>query len=160
MIRGLWAGLAHVFRYVAGGLAGVVYQLYIDDVGVARGDVPFFAEFASRKVVTSAQDVEVRMPVRGLHAPFDFSRRKATLDAATPPARPPEPPESKDKTIQSIGERLRITGKREGDEPGGLASQPVAYPSGEDGPAMGCTGQAEAVVTVFCRDSEAVGVLS
>jgi len=159
VIRGLGARLAYIFCDVAGGLAGVVYQLHIDDVRVARCDVPFFAEFASREVVTSTQDVEMGVPMRGLHAPFDFSRRKATLDAATPPASPPEPPESKDKTIQSIGERLRITGKREGDEPGGLASQPVAYPSGEDGPAMGCTGQAEAVVTVVSGDPEAVGVL-
>ena len=159
MIRGLGARLAYIFCDVAGGLAGVVYQLYIDDVRVARGDVPFFAEFAGGEEVTSTQDVEMGVPVRGLHAPFDFSRRNATLDAATPPATPPEPPESKDKTIQSIGERLRITGKREGDEPGGLASQPVAYAGGEDGPAMGCTGKTEPIVAVFCGDPEAVGVL-
>jgi len=159
VIRGLGARLAYIFCYVAGGLAGVVYQLHIDDVRVARGDVPFFAEFAGGEEVTSTQDVKMGVPMRGLHAPFDFSRRKATLDAATPPASPPEPPESKDKTIQSIGERLRITGKGERNEPGGLASQPVAYAGGEDGPAMGGTWKTEPIVAVFCRDSEAVGVL-
>ena len=64
VVRGLWARLADVFRKVAGSLVGIVYELDVDDVRVAGGDVPFLAEFASRKVVTSAQYVEVRMPVR------------------------------------------------------------------------------------------------
>jgi len=81
------------------------------------------------------------------------------LDAATPPASPPEPPESRDNTIQSIGERLRITGKGERDEPGGLVSQPVAYPGGKDAATVGCTGETEPIVAVFCGDPEAVGVL-
>jgi len=124
--------------------------LHVDDVRVAGGDVPFLAEFPGGEVVTSTQDVQVGVPVSRGYRPFDFIRRKATLDAATPPATPPEPPESSDNTIQSIGERLRITGKGERDKPGGLASQPVAYAGGEDGPAMGCTGEAEPVVAIVC----------
>ena len=57
VIRGAWAGLAYVLRDVAGSLVGIVYELDVDDVRVAGGDVPFLAEFASREVVTSTQDV-------------------------------------------------------------------------------------------------------
>ena len=57
MIRGAWAGLAYVLRDVAGCLIGIVNELYVYDVRVAGGDVPFLAEFASREVVTSTQDV-------------------------------------------------------------------------------------------------------
>ena len=57
VIRGAWAGLADVLRDVAGCLIGLVNELYVYDVRVAGGDVPFLAEFASREVVTSTQDV-------------------------------------------------------------------------------------------------------
>ena len=121
--------------------------------------MPLLAELVGREVVSTAQDVEVRMPVRGGYCPFDLIRRKATFDAATPPASPPEPPESSDKTIQSIGERLRITGKGKCDEPGGFVAQPVAYAGGEDGATVGCTWETEPIVAVVCGDPEAVGVL-
>jgi hypothetical protein len=97
--------------------------------------------------------------VGGLHAPFDFERRDATLNAATPPPTPPEPPESSVKTIQSIGEREKIRGKGECNESGSLAAEPVAYSCGGDGGSMDTAREAEAVVTVIGPETEELWVL-
>jgi len=86
----------------------------------------------------------VWVPVGGLYAPFDFNRRKATLDAATPPASPPEPPERSEKTIQSMGERLRITGKGKRDESCGYVAKPVSYSCCGEGRAVDGAGDAPA----------------
>jgi len=103
--------------------------------------------------------VEVWVPVGGLYAPFNFNRRKATLDAATPPASPPEPPERSEKTIQSMGERLRITGKGKRDESCGNVAKPVSYAGGGCRGAVNCAGDAPSRMTVSGADTVLVGVL-
>ena len=117
-VRGGWGGFRGVLGHVAGSLAGVLYQADVDDVAIAGRDVPFAAKVLLVEVRRVTQDMQVRVPVRGFHRPFDFNARAATLDAVMPPASPPEPPKSSVKTIQSMGERLIISGKGEGDEAG------------------------------------------
>ena len=117
-VRGGWGGFRGVLGHVAGSLAGVLYQADIHDVAIAGRDVPLAAEVRLIEVRRVAEDVEVWVPVGGLHRPFDFNARAATLDAVMPPASPPEPPKSSVNTIQSMGERLIISGQGEGDEAG------------------------------------------
>jgi len=115
-VRGGWGGFRGVLGDVAGGQVGGFDEADVNDVAVASGDVPFAAEVLLVEVRRVTQDVQVRVPVGGFHRPFDFNTRDATLDAVMPPASPPEPPKSSVNTIQSIGERLIISGKGEGDE--------------------------------------------
>ena len=117
-VRGGWGGFRGVLGDVAGGQVGGFDQADVDDVAIAGRDVPFAAEVLLVEVRRVTQDVQVRVPVGGFHRPFDFNARAATLDAATPPASPPDPPKSSVNTIQSMGERLIISGKGEGDEAG------------------------------------------
>jgi len=114
--RGGW--LCRVLRHVAGSQGGIFDQADVNDVAVASGDVPFAAEVLLVEVRRVTQDVQVGVPVGGFHRPFDFNTRDATLDAATPPLTAPEPPKRTVNTIQSMGERLIISGKGEGDEAG------------------------------------------
>lgn len=107
-----------------------------------------------------AQDVKVRMPVGRGYGPFDFNRRDATRNAVTPPPTPPEPPESSVKTIQSIGEREKISGKGERDEPGWFRTQPFSDSRGGDGCSVGAAWDTEPVVTVTGCDFESVGVFN
>lgn len=158
-VRGGGGWLRGVLGYVVGGLGGRFDQANVDDVAVARGNVPLTAEVDRVHPRRVAQDVEVRVPVGGLHAPFDLQRRKATFDAATPPASPPEPPERSEKTIQSMGERLRITGKGECDKAGWEVSKPVAYSGRGEGGAVYGAGDAPSRVTIVGPDTVLIGVL-
>jgi len=132
-VRGGWGGFRGVLGDVAGGQVGGFDQADVDDVAIAGRDVPFAAEVLLVEVRRVTQDVQVRVPVGGFHRPFDFNARAATLDAATPPASPPDPPKSSVNTIQSMGERLIISGKGEREKSGGEVAEPVAYSCCGDG---------------------------
>jgi hypothetical protein len=125
-VRGRAGRLRAVLGHVAGGFVGVLDQTDVDDVGVARGYVPLTAEVDLLYPTGVAEYVEVWVPVCGGYAPFDFNRRNATRDAATPPASPPEAPERSVKAIQSNGERLRISGKGECDEASWEIAEPIS----------------------------------
>lgn len=132
-VRGGGGGFGRVLGYVPGREGGGVDQADVHDVAVAGGDVPLAREVCFFEVATVAEYVEVWVPVGGLYAPFDFDRRKAARNPSAPPASPPELPERAVKTIQSIGERLRISGKCEGDKSRWQFGKPVAYPGGGEG---------------------------
>jgi len=160
VVHGPGAGLAYVLRDVAGHLVGVGDETHVDDVAVVRCNVPLSGEFASWKKVAPGQNVEVRMPVGRLHGPLDFDRRDAASNATAPPLAPPETLETSVQTIQSIGEAERIRGQGEGNETGGLAAEPVAYPSSGDACPVDTAGDAVAVVAVIGADADAVGMLN
>ena len=151
--------LGGVLADVTGGLVGRVDQADIHDVTVAGRDVPFTGEVDMLQPLGMTQDVQVGVPVGGGYRPFDFNARAATLDAATPPATPPEPPKSSVKTIQSMGERLIIRGKGKRDESCWEVAEPVAYACCGEGGAVDGAGDAPPGVTIVGPDTVLIGVL-
>ena len=119
--------LGGVLADVTGGLVGRFDQADIHDVTVAGRDVPFTGEVGMLQPLGMTQDVQVGVPVGGLHRPFDFNARDAAFNPATPPLTAPEPPKSSVNTIQSMGERLMISGKGKRDESCWEVAKPVPY---------------------------------